>query len=391
MFDRDALATLTRLARGFPVLALTGPRQSGKTTLARSAFAAKPYVSMENPEERDFAIADPRRFLAAYPDGVVIDEAQRCPQLFSWLQGWVDERRRMGDIVLTGSQQFGLMSSISQSLAGRVGLVQLLPLSLSEMADAKLVGHSLDAMLRRGGYPALFDRNIAPGDWFPNYVSTYVERDVRQLLAVRDLTVFQRFVKMCAARCGQLLNLVALAADCGISHVTAREWLTVLEASYIVRLLPPHHRNFGKRLVKTPKLYFVDTGLAAWLLGIRDDAGLATHPMRGALFENLVIGEFVKQRFNAGQPAELYFWRDNLGHEIDLLFETPDGLQAVEIKSGMTFASDWPAAVQRWHRQAGVEAMQPWIIYGGDRSFETTDYRVFSWRNLMASNSQYTA
>jgi len=382
MIDRDALVTLERLARGFPVLALTGPRQSGKTTLARAAFAGKPYVSMENPEERDFATGDPRRFLAAHPDGVVIDEVQRCPELFSWLQGWVDERRRMGDIVLTGSQQFGLMSSISQSLAGRVGLVHLLPLSQTELARAGQADAQVDPTLLRGSYPALYDRDIAPGDWFPNYVATYVERDVRQLLAVRDLGIFQRFVKMCAARCGQLLNLVSLATDCGISHVTAREWLTVLEASYIVRLLPPHHRNFGKRLVKTPKLYFVDTGLAAWLLGIRDDAGMANHPMRGALFENLVIGEFVKQRFNAGLPAELYFWRDNLGHEIDLLFETPNGLQAVEIKSGMTFAPDWPTAAQRWCRYAGDDALPPWIIYGGDRSFETGNCQVFSWRSL---------
>lgn len=383
MIHRDALATLTRLARGFPVLALTGPRQSGKTTLARAAFPAKPYVTLENPEQRAFAAADPRRFLSGYPDGAVIDEVQRCPELFSWLQGWVDERHRMGDFVLTGSQQFGLMSTISQSLAGRAGLVQLLPLSQTELAGAALAQDELDAALWQGGYPALYDRQLSPADWFPNYIATYVERDVRQLLAVRDLGVFQRFVKMCAARCGQLLNLSSLAADCGVSHVTAREWLTVLEASYIVRLLPPYHRNFGKRLVKTPKLYFIDTGLAAWLLGIRDAQGIASHAMRGALFENLVIGEFVKQRFNAGQPAELYFWRDNVGHEVDLLFAAADGLQAVEIKSGMSFAPDWPAAALRWNSYAGNEALAPWIIHGGDRSFNTEDYRAFSWRDLM--------
>lgn len=383
MIHRDALATLMRLARGFPVLALTGPRQSGKTTLARAAFPAKPYVTLENPEQRAFAAADPRRFLSGYPDGAVIDEVQRCPELFSWLQGWVDERQRMGDFVLTGSQQFGLMSTISQSLAGRVGLVQLLPLAQTELAGAALAQDELDTALWQGGYPALYDRNLSPEDWFPNYIATYVERDVRQLLAVRDLGVFQRFVKMCAARCGQLLNLSSLAADCGVSHVTAREWLTVLEASYIVRLLPPYHRNFGKRLVKTPKLYFIDTGLAAWLLGVRDAQGIANHAMRGALFENLVIGEFVKQRFNAGQPAELYFWRDNVGHEVDLLFAMADGLQAVEIKSGMSFAPDWPAAALRWKSYAGDEALAPWIIHGGDRSFNTENYRAFSWRDLM--------
>lgn len=382
MIPRDALPTLGRLAGGFPILALTGPRQSGKTTLARAAFPEKPYVSLENPEQRSFAAGDPRRFLAAYADGAIIDEVQRCPELFSWLQGWVDGRRRMGDFVLTGSQQFGLMSTISQSLAGRVGLVQLMPLSQTELAAAGLAPADADSALRRGAYPALYDRPLDPDDWFPNYVATYVERDVRQLLAIRDLALFQRFVKMCAARCGQLLNLSSLAMDCGVSHVTAREWLTVLEASYIVRLLPPYHRNFGKRLVKTPKLYFMDTGLAAWLLGIRDVATMASHAMRGALFENFVVGEFVKQRFNAGQPTELYFWRDNVGHEIDLLFETSAGLQAVEIKSGMSFAADWPLAAMRWKAWAGTEAATPWIIHGGERSFEAEGYLALSWRTL---------
>ncbi|MDP2195614.1 MAG: ATP-binding protein [Rhodocyclaceae bacterium] len=383
MVPRTALATALRLARGFPIVALTGPRQAGKTTLARAAFPGKPYVSLENADVLAQAMTDARRFLAEFPDGAVIDEAQRCPALFSWLQGWVDERRRMGDFVLTGSQQFGLMSKMSQSLAGRVGLVQLLPFSQSELANAGMAPANVDSALWQGAYPALYDRDLAPGDWFPNYIATYVERDVRQLLAVRQLGLFQRFLKMCAARSGQLLNLSSLAADCGISHVTAREWLTVLEASYIVRLLPPYHRNFGKRLVKTPKLYFVDVGLAAWLLGIRDARTIATHALRGALFETLVIGEFIKQRHNVGQPAELYFWRDNIGHEIDLLFETGDRLQPVEIKSGMTFAADWPDAAKRWKAFAGDAALDPWIIYGGDRSFECAGACVFSWRSLM--------
>jgi len=382
MVPRTALATTLRLARGFPIVALTGPRQSGKTTLARAAFPDKPYVSLENADLLAYAESDTRRFLANYPDGAIIDEAQRCPVLFSYLQGWVDERRRMGDLILTGSQQFGMLSKITQSLAGRVGLVQLLPLSLSELAASNLAPAGIDATLWQGAYPALYDRSLSPGDWVPNYVATYVERDVRQLLAVRELSLFQRFLKMCAARNGQLLNLSALAADCGITHVTARQWLTVLEASYIVHLLPPYHRNFGKRLVKTPKLYFIDTGLAAWLLGIRDGAAIASHAMRGALFEALVVGEFVKQRFNAGQPAQLYFWRDNVGHEVDLLFEAGDRLQAVEIKSGMTFASDWLDATRRWQGYAGGDALPPWIIYGGDRSFDSGGCRIFSWRAL---------
>jgi len=382
MIPRTALVTVLRLARGFPIAALTGPRQSGKTTLARAAFPAKPYVSLENPDQLAYATTDARRFLANYPDGAIIDEVQRCPELFAYLQGRVDEHRRMGDFILTGSQQFGLLSKITQSLAGRVGLVHLLPFSQSELARAGRSPDNVDVALWQGAYPAIYDRDIAPGDWFPNYVATYVERDVRQLLAVRHLGLFQRFLKMCAARCGQLLNLSSLAADCGISHVTAREWLTVLEASYIVRLLPPYHRNFGKRLVKTPKLYFLDVGLAAWLLGIRDARTIATHAMRGALFETMVIGEFIKQRHNAGQPAELYFWRDNIGHEVDLLFETGDKLQPVEIKSGATFSSDWLDAARRWKSFAGDAALDPWIIHGGDRSFDRNGVRAFSLRAL---------
>lgn len=386
MIERLARGTLAQLARGFPVLAITGPRQSGKTTLARTAFPTKPYISLEDPDVLMQVARDPRHFLAGFPEGAIIDEAQRLPELFSWLQGLVDARGRRGDFILTGSQQFGLLSKITQSLAGRTGLVQLPPLTLAEAGAP-----SVDGALWRGGYPVLQSPPPEPQEWFPNYVATYVERDVRQLLEIRDLSLFRRFVAMCAARTGQLLNLSSLAADCGISHVTAREWLTVLEASYLVFLLRPYHRNFGKRLVKTPKLYFLDTGLATWLLGIRRQADLAIHAMRGALFETMVISEFVKHRWIAGQPADLYFWRDSAGHEVDLLFETEGRLQAVEIKSGMTFATDWLDAVQRWQGFAGDAAAAPWIIYGGDRSFDLSGCQVFSWQTLMKSPAASTA
>jgi predicted AAA+ superfamily ATPase len=382
MIRRLAHDTALKLARGFPVLALTGPRQSGKTTLARALFPGYAYVSLENPEQREFATSDPLGFLGRFDRGGIIDEVQYCPDLFSYIQSLVDERKRMGEFVLTGSQNFGLLSRITQSLAGRVGLIQLLPFSVGELDRAQVLPESLDRLLLQGGFPPLYDRPLEPETWLPNYAITYLERDVRQLLAVRDLSLFQRFLKLCAARTGQLLNFSALANDCGISHVTAREWLTVLEASYVLFLLRPYHRNFGKRLVKSPKLYFLDTGLAAWLLGIRDAGSLNTHAQRGALFETLVVSEFVKRSFNAGQPADLYFWRDNTGNEVDLLLEAGDKLLPVEIKSGATFVSDWLRAANKWKSFAGEEALPPRIIYGGVESYAREGVKVHGWKEL---------
>ena len=381
MIYRKLTATLQRLAKTFPVIAITGPRQSGKTTLAKAVFADKPYITLEDPAERAFAFEDAKGFLHRFRDGAIFDEAQRWPDLFSYLQGMVDEESIPGKFILTGSQQFGLLAGVSQSLAGRVGMTALLPLSISELSAASQSSQSLDTLIIKGSYPALHVRDISPADWFASYIATYIERDIRQVLRVHDLSVFQRFVRLCAGRNGQLLNLNALAGETGVSQKTARSWLSVLESSYIVHLLPPYFRNFGKRLVKTPKLYFLDQGLACWLLGIRSHEHLALHPMRGAIFESFIISEFLKSRYNRGLPPDLYFWRDNNGLEADIVFERGTKLQPVEIKSGQTITGDSIRAGLKAARFAGEEALQPWLIYGGDDSYERNGVTIMSWRD----------
>ena len=388
MLARSALNTLLLLARGFPVLAVTGPRQSGKTTLARTAFPALPYVNLEDPDTRALALADPRRFLQRYADGAVFDEVQRAPALMSYLLGVADAASAMGRFVLTGSQQFGLMDGIGQSLAGRVGLLTLLPLSQPELAAAGAgASPTLEQSLWRGGYPALHadHRQPEPAHWFAAYVATYIERDVRQLLNVANLLTFQRFLGMCAARSGQLLNLNSLAADCGISQPTARQWMTVLQASHLVALLPPYHRNFGKRLVKAPKLYFLDSGLLCYLLRIRSAEDLQVHAARGAVFETWVVAETLKHRHNLGLAPDLYFWRDNHGLEVDLVFEHAGRLHGVECKSGTTYVDEWLDAARRFRRVAGADAAAPVLLYGGDTSFDRADHRVLGWRDLGAA------
>lgn len=382
MITRDAETTLRELAQGYPVVAITGPRQSGKTTLTRTVFSDKPYVSLEEPDHREFADEDPRGFLARYQDGAILDEVQRCPDLFSYLQGRLDQAGRPGMFILTGSQQFGLLAGITQTLAGRVALLHLLPFALKELVAGGLSPRSLDESLFTGLYPPVHDRRLAPAVWYANYVQTYVERDVRQIINVRDLNTFRRFVRMCAARIGQLLNLSGLANDCGITHNTAKAWLSVLEASYLIFLLPPHHRNFNKRLVKMPKLYFYDTGLAAWLLGIREPGQLAIHAMRGALFESWVISELLKDRYNRGLTSNLYFWRDRTGNEVDVLAEYGEALAPIEIKSGQTVTRDYLIGLQKWIALAGTSVVKPLLIYAGDNSDTRSGIEIRRWRDM---------
>lgn len=365
MIPRAAAPQLRHLAERYPVVTVTGPRQSGKTTLLRREFPGKPYVNFETPDTRARFLSDPRGFLAHYPDGAILDEFQRVPELPSWLQGLVDDDPRPGRFLLTGSQQLEVMSRVSQSLAGRTALLRLLPLSAEELVAA---GHTAEAghLMFAGGYPRIHAGRIEPGQMLADYYETFVQRDLRQLAEVRDLTLFDRFVRLCAGRVGQLLNLNNLAADAGISQPTARAWLTLLEASYVAFLLQPYHANIRKRLVRSPKLYFHDTGLAAFLLGIERESQLATHPLRGPLFENLAIIEIQKWYFNRGRRPQLGFYRDAGGLEVDLLIEHPGRPVLVEIKSGRTVAGDMLVPLLRLGEILRNPVMPRMLVYGGD-------------------------
>ena len=393
MIPRHLAATVERAAARYPVVSVNGPRQSGKTTLLRSTFPRRRYVSLEAPDERAFALEDPRGFLGRFAEPVILDEAQRAPDLFSYIQTIVDEEPAPGRFLLSGFRNFLLMESISQSLAGRVRLTCLLPLALAELArrdppgtsgllargarDPALAGAWTDPAVQ-GGYPRIHDRGLDPGDWLAQYFQTYVERDVRALTQVGDLEAFGRFVRLCAGRAGGLLNLSSLGNDCGVSHDTARRWLSVLEASFVTFRLQPYHRRFNRRLTKRPRLYFVDTGLLCWLLRIRDAEQLAGHAARGAVFENLMVAEALKAGCNAGEPLDLYCWRDQRGNEVDLVVETPGGPHAVEIKSGETVAGDFFKGLACWRSLAG-QALPVTLVYGGRESYVRNGVDVRAW------------
>lgn len=382
MVDRSITPELLELADSYPVVAVVGPRQSGKTTLCRAAFPDHAYVSLEDPDVRRFATDDPRGFLDQYGDRAVFDEIQRAPELPSYLQRIVDERQVMGQFVLTGSSQLDVMAGVTQSLAGRAALVELLPFSLAELERAGQAPETLESLLFQGLYPPVHDRELDPSRWHANYVRTYVERDVRQLINVQDLNTFQEFIRLCAGRTGQLLNLSSLGGDVGISHNTAKAWISALEASFLVHRLRPYHANFGKRALKTPKLYMVDVGLACWLLGIENPDQLRTHPLRGALFETWVISELLKARFNRGHRSNLYFWRDRRGLEVDALIDQADGFSLIEVKSGRTVPANALKSVRAVRGLSEGTPGDNWMIYGGDQVQQRSDATILGWREL---------
>lgn len=363
MVEREITPCLTRLFGQYPIVTVTGPRQSGKTTLCREAFPHLAYVNLEAPDRREFAETDPRGFLARLDEGAILDEIQRVPKLLSYLQVLTDEKGRNGLFILTGSEHFKLSEAIGQSLAGRTALLRLLPFTLAEREGAGGAG-TLDDILYSGFYPRIHDQAIEPRQALGDYFETYVERDVRRLGEIRNVSNFQRFVRLCAGRVGQLINLESLGADAGVSHTTVRNWLDLLERSYILFRLPPFHANLRKRLVKTPKLYFYDVGLAAHLIGIERPGHVATHPLRGPLFENMVVVEILKYRFNLGRTSHLSFFRDSRGLECDLLFETASGVGAIEIKSGETVAPEFFTALDAVAKAVPGITVKA-VVYGG--------------------------
>lgn len=382
--ERKIAPRIKKLSSQFSVLGILGPRQSGKTTLVKALFPHYKYINLEEIDSRRFAAEDPRRFLKSLEDekGVILDEIQRVPDLLSYIQVHVDQWQRNGFFILTGSQNILLNQHISQTLAGRIALVTLLPLSLEELKDASLLPSSIDETLFQGFYPSLYAKKIDQREWIQSYIQTYIERDVRDLKQITDLSTFQKFLRLCAGRIGQLLDLTSIGNDCGITAHTVRSWISVLEATYVIFLLHPHHKNFNKRLIKTPKIYFYDSAIACHLLSIHSSKDLMTHYLRGGLFESMILSNLLKQRFNAGLLPNLYFWRDKSGLEVDCILEQGQKLVPIEIKSGETLSSDYFANLVKWNQIAKTDPADSYVIYGGQEKQIRSQGVALGWQHL---------
>ncbi|MBL0050006.1 MAG: ATP-binding protein [Bacteroidetes bacterium] len=382
MIKRTSVTRLIKLANQFRSVAVVGARQCGKTTLCKTAFPNKPYISLENPDTLAFATADPRGFLGQFQNGAILDEIQRAPHLFSYLQQVLDETKKKGLFILTGSNNFLLQENITQTLAGRIAYLQLLPLSLQEINESKKLKDDYAWHILNGGYPEVIAKKINPVDWYEAYINTYIQRDVRQLKNISNLVQFTKLLKLCAGRTGQILNLTSISNDCGIDQKTVASWLSVLQSSYIVYLLKPYAGNFNKRIIKAPKLYFYDTGVACSLLGIDDVKEIKTHSAKGALFENLVVSELLKERFNAGAADNLFYWRDKTGHEVDIVLDKAGKLTAMELKSGETLTQDFFKGLEYF---AGLnkKPIQNILVYGGKlQQHRSNGTMVKSWNKL---------
>lgn len=380
MFKRQLQAEFQKTLSQYPIVTIIGPRQSGKTTLVRNTLPEKAYVNLEAPDTREFALADPRGFLNRYPDGAILDEIQRAPELLSYIQTIVDQNpKKKGFYILTGSHQLELHQAISQSLAGRTALLTLLPMSLYELQGAG-IDESLNESLLKGGYPRIFSDKLDPTKAYRNYIQTYLERDLRQIIQVKDLNQFQRFLRICAGRIGQLFNLESIANDIGVSSPTIKQWLSILEASFIIVRLQPYFENFGKRMIKSPKLYFTDVGLATYLLGIENEGQLDRDPLRGNLFENLVFLELLKYRLNQGLDPHLYFFRDNHGHEVDLIYQSGNELIPIEVKSGQSFNKDQLKNLKFFVELSENRSPKQYLIYSGEQEQNVSSAEVLNYK-----------
>ena len=383
MIKREISEIIFPRVQQMPVIVVTGPRQSGKTTLVKALFPKYDYVNLEFPDIRERAINDPRLFLTQHQTGLVIDEVQRVPDLFSYIQGIVDETGKSGNYILTGSQNFLLLEQISQTLAGRAALFHLLPFSITEIASGyNRIDDNFVQFAFTGTYPRIHDHKLQPTDWYPWYVSSYIERDVRQIENVKDLNKFQTFLKICAGRVGQLFNASAIANEIGVNYKTIQSWISVLEASFILFLLPPFYKNLNKRLVKSPKIYFYDTGLICSLLNIQSADELNFHYLKGEIFESLIISEMKKYLAHTNARSNLYFWRDNSGHEIDCLIETGSQVKAVEIKSSTTIISDFFKGLKYWQELTSCSTDQLALVYGGIENQHWSPGEVIGWKNV---------